>query len=46
MQSKITIPLLLGILGTIVFNLSPIIFGYGLAMDTFFLAYAGLMFAL
>ena len=41
--SKITIPLLLGIAGTIGFNLSPIVLGFGMTMIVCFLVYAGIM---
>ncbi|MGA2796341.1 MAG: hypothetical protein ABSE63_02055, partial [Thermoguttaceae bacterium] len=44
--SKITVPLFMGIAGTIGFNLSPIALGYGVAMNLCFILYAGIMFFL
>src|SRR5664279_4727340 len=46
MPSKITTPLFLAIAGTIGFDLLPIVFGYGMAMNICFMPYAGLMFFL
>jgi hypothetical protein len=46
MQSKLTTPVLLGIVATIGFNLLPIIFGIGMAMNVCFVAYAALMLLL
>lgn len=46
MPSKITVPLIMGIAGTIGFNLSPIVFGDGMAMNVCFILYAGVVFAL
>jgi hypothetical protein len=46
MKSNISVPLILGILGTIGFNLSPIIFGSGVTMNICFMLYAGSMFLL
>jgi hypothetical protein len=42
-QAKITLPLFVGIAGTIVFNLSPIALGYGVGMNLCFMLYAGVM---
>jgi hypothetical protein len=41
--SKITVPLFLGIAGTIGFNLAPIVLGYGMMMNVCFMLYAGTM---
>lgn len=43
MQSKLTVPLIQGIIGTIGFNLAPIALGYGMAMNVCFVLYAGIM---
>jgi hypothetical protein len=42
--SKLTIPLIIGILGTVTFDLSPIALGYGMTMNVCFVLFAGLMF--
>jgi len=44
--SKLTAPLLLGIAGTIGFNVLPILLGYGMPMNFLFVLYAGTMFIL
>jgi len=41
--SKITLPLFVGIAGTIAFNLSPSALGYGASMNVCFMLYAGIM---
>jgi hypothetical protein len=43
---KITLPLIVGIAGTIGFDLSSIALGYGMTMNVFFLLYVGIMFVL
>jgi hypothetical protein len=44
-QSKITLPLFLGIVGTIGFDLSPILYGSTMTMNICFALYAAIMFA-
>lgn len=46
MPSKLTLSLSLGIAGTIGFNLSPIMLGYGMTMNICFVLYAGVMLGL
>lgn len=45
-NARLTVPLILSIAGTIVFNFSPIVFGSGMTMNFIFLGYAGIMFIL
>ena len=45
-ESKITIPLYLSIIVTFLYNLAPILLGYGSSMDLMFLLYSGTMYLL
>jgi hypothetical protein len=42
-HTKVTTPLALSIAGAIIFNLSPILFGYGMMMNLCFMVYGGSM---